>query len=70
MNSSSCTTDEIAEYFDEGDFGNEKQLILNADKPGSCFFGRFSVPTHAQSMVGAVFVDYVTPVRVSYFKSS
>ncbi|CUV06093.1 unnamed protein product [Cryptosporidium hominis] len=63
MNSSSCKTDEIAEYFDEGDFGNEKQLILNTDRPGSCFFGRFSVPTHAQSMVGAVFVDYVTPVR-------
>ncbi|KAH8584103.1 apicomplexan conserved [Cryptosporidium sp. chipmunk genotype I] len=56
-------SDEIAEYFDEGDPKIEKQLILTADGSGSCFFGRFSVPTHAQSMAGAIFVDYLSPVR-------
>lgn len=57
--------DEIAEYFDEDGSNVEKQIVLSTDSSGSCFFGRFSVPTHAQNMTGAIYVDYVTPVKVS-----
>lgn len=66
MSCSGGISDEIAEYFDEDGSKIEKQLVLSTDNSGSCFFGRFSVPTHAQNMTGAIYVDYVTPVKVSY----
>lgn len=65
MNCSTGKSDEIAEYFNEGSYRVEKQLILSTDESGSCFFGRFSVPTHAQSMTGAIYVDYLNPIKVS-----
>ncbi|KAJ1611337.1 apicomplexan conserved protein [Cryptosporidium canis] len=63
MSYSSAISDEIADYFDEGGSKVEKQLVLSTDRSGSCFFGRFSVPTHAQNMTGKIYVDYVNPVK-------
>ncbi|KAF7457233.1 apicomplexan conserved protein [Cryptosporidium felis] len=63
MNFRSDISNEITECFDESDSRAEKPLILSTDPFGSCFFGRFSVPTHAQNMAGEMYVDFVTPIK-------
>lgn len=67
MDLSADVTSEISEYFDEKDTPSEKPIILSDDILGSCFFGRFSVPTHAQNMTGTMYVEYSKTFKVSHF---